>query len=820
SNSFTGLSQGSYTVVVRDEDGCETTYANNPVIINNTGGPEITEVVATDETCGNADGSITITATGNGALQYSIYGGTTWSTSNSFTGLSQGSYTVVVRDEDGCETTYANNPVIINNTGGPEITEVVATDETCGTADGSITIIATGNGTLEYSIDNGANWFANNVFTYLVAGNYFVVVRDDAACSTTWNNNPVIINNTGGPEITDVVTTDETCGTADGSITITATGNGALQYSIYGGTTWSTSNSFTGLTEGSYTVVVRDEDGCETTYANNPVIINNTGGPEITEVVATDETCGTADGSITITASGNGALQYSIYGGTTWSTSNSFTGLSQGSYTVVVRDEDGCETTYASNPVVLSGTPGIDQIVAETVNAVNGQDNGSVTILVNGGTPSFEYKVDNLEWQSGETFDGLTIGSHIAYVLDANGCEAQIDFIIFNQIVGEVVLSAEVMEQCLNLDITLPVDAENFAEVVSFTIVLIFNSDLLSYNYLVNKNPILDAAGTFTTSLNGNTLTIRYSASTSSVTIPNGSGLFEIQFSGLAAGYSSIEWNFDECVIISPDGYEIPKQLVPGAINILPAPDINWSAGGTFCAGDSTQFTISSNDTQTLNYQWSGPSITYGPDHSLIFEPLQLTDNGTYTLVVSNIEGCSIDEEFELQVNPSPQISISETETLCAGTLHDLDAGPGFEYEYLWQDGSNFQTYQAIDSGTYSVKVSNIYGCEAISSVKLIPCLLEMVLPNAFTPNGDDLNNTFNPIITGDIVPTRFLMKVYNRWGELIYMTTEYNTGWDGNYNGAEAPPGTYSYTIIFEIPDYVQAIADSPIKGVVTLIR
>jgi gliding motility-associated-like protein len=98
--------------------------------------------------------------------------------------------------------------------------------------------------------------------------------------------------------------------------------------------------------------------------------------------------------------------------------------------------------------------------------------------------------------------------------------------------------------------------------------------------------------------------------------------------------------------------------------------------------------------------------------------------------------------------------------------------------------------------------------------------MLEMYVPNAFTPDENGINDTFNPLILGDIVPTRFLMQVYNRWGQMIYSSNEYNTGWDGNYDGAKAPPGIYTYLISFEIPGYIHAIADSPMRGTVTLIR
>ncbi|MDY0104646.1 MAG: gliding motility-associated C-terminal domain-containing protein, partial [Lentimicrobium sp.] len=481
-------------------------------------------------------------------------------------------------------------------------------------------------------------------------------------------------------------------------------------------------------------------------------------------------------------------------------------------------DAGQCATTTTLTIVISSPTI----INIETIPATNGQADGIATIIASGGTAPLTYSINRIDWYLTTEFTGLTIGSHTGYVRDANGCEAELAFNISNSIVGIVEMTADIIEQCINLPITLPVNSDNFTEIAAFTIKLIFDSNIINFVNLVNINPILDAAATepFAVTVIDDTLILRYSAKPGSVTIPNNSRLFEVQFNGLAAGSTSIDWKFAECIITTAEGYAIPKILNPGEVTVLAAPDISLAAGGEFCAGDSTQFVASNNDTQRLEYLWNGPNIVNKTGSSLAFNPLRVADEGTYTLTATNIEtGCPIDENVTLLVNPSPEISISETASLCAGTIHYLDAGPGFE-EYFWQDGSVLQTYQASDTGTYAVKVVNSFGCAGNSSVKLIPCILEMYVPNAFTPGDDGKNDTFNPLILGDIVPTRFLMQIYNRWGQMIYSSNAYNVGWDGTYVGANAPPGVYTYLISFEIPGYIQAIADSPMRGTVTLIR
>jgi len=119
----------------------------------------------------------------------------------------------------------------------------------------------------------------------------------------------------------------------------------------------------------------------------------------------------------------------------------------------------------------------------------------------------------------------------------------------------------------------------------------------------------------------------------------------------------------------------------------------------------------------------------------------------------------------------------------------------------------------------YRIKASTILGAPSITYSNVYSNMVSIeqpaivAFPDAFTPNGDGLNDVFRPIApyTKD-----FLMEVYNRWGEILYRTTELNTGWDGNYAGRPAPAGPYIYYI--RLVDDAGAITEK--KGTVTLLR
>ncbi len=225
--------------------------------------PEITNVDFSDPSdCGIADGEISISATGSGTLEYSIDNGFSWSPNSSFAGLAEGNYSIQVRVQNtACSTIYLNNPVQLASAGNPPVigsVDVVQTSA-CGVDDGSIEVTATGNGTLEYSIDGGANWTSSSSFNGLAIGEYHISVRlQGTNCTANFQDNPVQVTDPGNtPFIENVVVSNpSTCATFDGVITIVASGSPDFIYSIDGGFSFQSPSVFTGLTVGTYNIVV------------------------------------------------------------------------------------------------------------------------------------------------------------------------------------------------------------------------------------------------------------------------------------------------------------------------------------------------------------------------------------------------------------------------------------------------------------------------------------------------------------------------------------------------------------------------------------
>ncbi len=263
-------SEITYTLEATDANGCISVSDEIMVSIDVCCALQIDDIVIVPASCQANDGTITIETSGAiTGLVFSIDGGVTFQPSNQFTGLGAGDYTIVVTDDNACDVT--ENITILNNQ-PPSIDNLIVTESGCNASDGTIGVVVSG-GTepYTYSID-GISFQPGNSFTDLSAGPYTVTVEDASGCQTTED---AIIQNTDAPVIDNISVTDATCGSANGSINITASGGALpLNFSIDGGTTTQLNGLFENLNGGNYTITVTDNNGCSVTSG----LINITGG--------------------------------------------------------------------------------------------------------------------------------------------------------------------------------------------------------------------------------------------------------------------------------------------------------------------------------------------------------------------------------------------------------------------------------------------------------------------------------------------------------------------------------------------------------------
>lgn len=371
-------------------------------------------------TCfGGNNGSVSATpAGGTGPFIYQLNGGAPQA-SNTFTNLTAGTYNITVTDATGCSSVAS---ATVTQPAQITIAESVQNVLCNGGNNGSVSVNASnGASTLSYQL-NGGTPQSSNVFNNLSAGTYSVTVTDANGCSSSKTitvSQPAAV--TAGELKTDIL-----CfGGNNGSIILNASGgNGVFQYKLNNGT-FQSNNSFNNLTAGSYTVTVIDGNNCS--VAREVALLQP---PVITSVLSAQEVkCfGQSTGSISIAASGGfGSLQYRIGTGTLQA-GNTFNNLASGSYNVTVVDGNGC---VLSQSISISQRPQLlDSSVIINPSAGN-RFIGSLVVFGKGGTPPYQYSINNKPAQlNGDFSKDFIIGNNSITITDANNCVTALNKVV------------------------------------------------------------------------------------------------------------------------------------------------------------------------------------------------------------------------------------------------------------------------------------------------------------------------------------------------------------------------------------------------------
>ncbi|MDD4848267.1 MAG: gliding motility-associated C-terminal domain-containing protein [Bacteroidales bacterium] len=242
------------------------------------------------------------------------------------------------------------------------------------------------------------------------------------------------------------------------------------------------------------------------------------------------------------------------------------------------------------------------------------------------------------------------------------------------------------------------------------------------------------------------------------------------------------------------------------------------SVNGIFeiCNNDSTMMT-SANRTD-CQYVWKDveTGVVLGNEPEIVLAPDFTT---WYRQIATNENQCVDSIDFVINVSEPPALELGEDLYMFACDSVELNAGDGIGFEhYLWQDNSIESTYWVKESGVYYVTVYND-GCSITDSVYVELCTDKLFIPNAFSPNGDGLNDYFRPKLSDMTLKAE--MYIYSRNGGLIFQTERITEGWDGkDLNGQECPNGTYAYLIKYHVKVGVGRTMEKTASGAVIIVK
>jgi large repetitive protein len=635
-----GLTMGTYTVLVSDAKGCALTQTVS--ITQPTALTASTSV--TNETCNYLNnGSATVTATG--ATPAYTY---TWQPGNlsgsSISNQASGTYTVTIKDAKGCLLTVTATiteplPIVITFTNQVNVS--------CfGGNNGSISGSASG-GTPNYTYSWMPGSLSGANISNLSAGTYTLTITDANTCV---GSSTVTITQPAAPVAVTATATPNLCnGGTTGSATATATG-GTSPYTYSWTPGGLTGQAVGGLAAGTYTATATDAMGCtqsNTVTVTQPApIVINTGG--------VNSSCGNSNGSVSASASGGlGPFTYTWVpsGVTTQTLSN----VPSGSYTVNVTDANGCPADTFVN--INDNTGPAASIIGVTNVTCYGGSNGSATVAVVGGAGTITYT-----WSpsggNGPVATGLPAGTYIVFVTDTNGCQA-------------LATTSPAITQPPPITIA-----------VTTTAVSCFGG----------------SNGSATASASGGTPGYTYTW------LPGGTSGPGVN--ALAAGTYTVQvTDFNNCVQTQTFVITQPSAslaVTPGATPV----SCNGGSNGTA----SSQAT---GGTSPYNYTWM-PGALSGQNISNL-------PAGTYTISVTDNKGCATSNTVTVTQPPAITLTVGSGNSTCGnsnGTASVTATGGTPSYNYTWSpSGGNNNTAGGLLAGTYTVAVTDLNGCPAAASV-------------------------------------------------------------------------------------------------------
>ena len=675
---------------------------------------------------GAADGEATANVSG-GCLPYA-YSWSNGQTGATATGLTAGTYSVIVTDANGIpEIAYITltepSELIIDDS---TISEFVGGNNvSCnGANDGSIELDLTGGSTCQaYNISwTGPNGFTSSSedVTGLTAGVYTVSVQDVNGCTVT----ETFTLNEPDALIPTCTSTDALCnGDANGGAEVSVSG-GSAPFS-YSWTNGELGASITSLTAGTYGVTVTDANGCSVSCSS--VV----GQPEILTavVVAQDETLvNGCNGSATANPSG-GTAPYS-YSWANGQSTQTATNLCAGIHSVTIIDANGC--AFTTSVVINPPTCDLDVDVSGTDANCNGASDGTVTatpITVQNNTP-FSYL-----WNNGattQTVTGLPAGPYTLVVTDSIGCQASGSVVVSEPTllsVGTTVVDELTFNGCDGSASVIPTggtppydynwsDGQTTQTASSLCpgvySVTVTDANGCSETVTLTVNPLLCTG--FSVAMNTQRLSC-FQAGDGSATavVTGGTAPFSYSWSNGGTGSSISGLSAGTYTVTVVDAVNC-SQTISGNVTQPALLQAATAVDNVTCHGTSNgviELTVTGG-TSPYNFNWSNGSTS---------EDLNNLGPGTYNVSITDANGCTTSSSGVVTQPDTLGASSVDVQVSCNGGNNgsiDLSPTGGLApYLYSWSNGATSQDLSGLAAGTYTVTFADQNGCLLVYSTTI-----------------------------------------------------------------------------------------------------
>jgi gliding motility-associated-like protein len=259
------------------------------------------------------------------------------------------------------------------------------------------------------------------------------------------------------------------------------------------------------------------------------------------------------------------------------------------------------------------------------------------------------------------------------------------------------------------------------------------------------------------------------------------------------------------CILTSNSNCVTVNQATSNSLTIIVHPDpvVVLDKTNSLCDGSSRILDAGA----FSSYLWNTGSTN---------RTITINNIGLYSVTVTDINGCTGTDFTNITtILPSPKGFLPRDTSICS--YGNLLLRPSSTFQnYLWNTGSNSYSINITQPGQYWLQGKNYDGCTGIDTILVFTkdCLKGFFIPTAFTPNNDGKNDIIKPILFGNVKQYRF--SIYNRWGQLIFQTTDLSKGWDGTYKGLNQDGNVFAWMCTYQFEN--ESLQNK--KGTFVLIR
>ena len=279
-------------------------------------------------------------------------------------------------------------------------------------------------------------------------------------------------------------------------------------------------------------------------------------------------------------------------------------------------------------------------------------------------------------------------------------------------------------------------------------------------------------------------------------------------------GFASYHWsNGGQMQTLAIDSSEIYAVKVTNAegciatdtikVAIYPTPVVELDDNTKLCFGTNRIL----NPGNFAKYRWHDGSGN---------KTFSILNTGTYYVEVTDANGCKASDTSRiLTIVPLPSGFLPHDTSVCQYNPVTVQPSGSFK-SYTWNSNQTTRTISVSRPGTFWLKVKDVNNCEGIDSITIIPkqCANGLFVPSAFTPNNDGKNDYLQALLFGDI--KKFELKIYNRFGQVVFQTSEPYNKWNGMVNGVDQNAGVYVWTCNYKLATEPEKME----KGTSVLIR